>query len=81
MFESDNPYLNGNYAPWREEGDAFDLEIEGELPRELNGALYRVGPNPHFKPLGCARRKVPAEQYERDPAVIKYCTTGRLNGG
>jgi len=52
MFESDNPYLNGNYAPWREEGDAFDLEIEGELPRELNGALYRVGPNPHFKPLG-----------------------------
>ena len=52
MYESDNPYLNGNYAPWREEGDAFDLEIEGELPRELNGALYRIGPNPHFKPLG-----------------------------
>ena len=51
MFDSDNPYLNGNYAPWREEGDAFDLEIEGELPRELNGALYRIGPNPHFKPL------------------------------
>ena len=52
MYESDNPYLNGNYAPWREESDAFDLEIEGELPRELNGALYRIGPNPHFKPLG-----------------------------
>ncbi len=52
MYDSDNPFLNGNYAPWREEGDAFDLEIEGELPRELNGALYRVGPNPHFKPRG-----------------------------
>jgi len=52
MFDSDNPFLNGNYAPWREEGDAFDLEVEGELPRELNGALYRIGPNPHFKPLG-----------------------------
>ncbi|HYL59439.1 MAG TPA: carotenoid oxygenase family protein [Candidatus Acidoferrales bacterium] len=52
MYNSDNPFLNGNYAPWREEGDAYDLEIEGELPRELNGALYRVGPNPHFKPAG-----------------------------
>jgi carotenoid cleavage dioxygenase len=52
MYDSANPYLTGNYAPWREEGDAFDLEIEGQLPRELNGALYRIGPNPHFKPLG-----------------------------
>jgi carotenoid cleavage dioxygenase-like enzyme len=52
MYNSDNPFLNGNYAPWREEGDAYDLEIEGELPQELNGALYRVGPNPHFKPAG-----------------------------
>jgi carotenoid cleavage dioxygenase-like enzyme len=52
MYNSDNPFLNGNYAPWREEGDAYDLEIEGELPRGLNGALYRVGPNPHFKPAG-----------------------------
>jgi len=31
-----NSFLSGNYAPWREEGDAYDLEIEGELPRELN---------------------------------------------
>ena len=52
MYDSDNPFLNGNYAPWREEGEAYDLEIEGELPRELNGALYRIGPNPHFKPAG-----------------------------
>jgi carotenoid cleavage dioxygenase-like enzyme len=47
-----NPFLGGNYAPWREEGDAYDLEIEGDLPRELNGALYRIGPNPHFTPAG-----------------------------
>lgn len=52
MFESDNAYLKGNFAPWREEGDAYDLEIEGALPAELNGALYRIGPNPHFKPAG-----------------------------
>ena len=52
MWNSDNPFLNGNYAPWREEGDAFDLEVAGEIPRELNGALYRIGPNPHFAPRG-----------------------------
>src|SRR5215813_4055722 len=52
MWNSDNPFLNGNYAPWREEGDAYDLEVEGEIPRELAGALYRIGPNPHFRPRG-----------------------------
>src|SRR5271155_2590614 len=52
MLQSDNPYLTGNYGPWREEGDAYDLEIEGEIPQELNGALYRIGPNPHFRPRG-----------------------------
>ncbi|HUA31999.1 MAG TPA: carotenoid oxygenase family protein [Candidatus Binataceae bacterium] len=52
MWNSDNPFLNGNYAPWREEGDAYDLEVVGEIPRELRGALYRIGPNPHFQPLG-----------------------------
>lgn len=52
MWNSDNPFLNGNYAPWREEGDAYDLEVDGEIPRDLRGALYRIGPNPHFKPPG-----------------------------
>ena len=52
MWNSDNPFLNGNYAPWREEGDAYDLEVEGEIPLELRGALYRIGPNPHFEPRG-----------------------------
>ena len=52
MLNSDNTYLSGNYAPWREEGDAFDLQVDGEIPRELNGALYRIGPNPHLTPRG-----------------------------
>ncbi|MGB3488202.1 MAG: carotenoid oxygenase family protein [Xanthobacteraceae bacterium] len=30
------------------ECDAPFLKIEGELPRELNGTLYRNGPNPQF---------------------------------
>ncbi|MGH7893036.1 MAG: carotenoid oxygenase family protein [Candidatus Binatia bacterium] len=48
----ENPFLRGNYAPWRVEGDAPDLEVEGELPRDLNGTFYRNGPNPAYEPLG-----------------------------
>ena len=46
------PYLSGNFAPLLAECDAGDLVIEGEIPRDLQGALYRTGPNPMFPPLG-----------------------------
>ncbi|MBV8592994.1 MAG: carotenoid oxygenase family protein [Caulobacteraceae bacterium] len=44
-----NTYLSGNFAPVREEVD-LDLEVRGELPRDLAGVLYRNGPNPQFDP-------------------------------
>ena len=44
-----NPYLAGNFAPIRSEDD-FDLTVKGEIPRELRGALFRIGPNPQFEP-------------------------------
>ena len=44
-----NPFLSGNFAPVRSEDD-FDLEIQGAIPRELRGTLYRIGPNPQFEP-------------------------------
>ncbi|HEY8492462.1 MAG TPA: carotenoid oxygenase family protein, partial [Myxococcota bacterium] len=46
MTTSPNPYLSGNFAPVREEVTAFDLRVSGEIPRELNGRLLRIGPNP-----------------------------------
>lgn len=46
------PYLSGNFAPLNVECDANDLVIDGEMPKDLNGALYRIGPNPQFPPLG-----------------------------
>jgi len=51
--ESDvNPFLQGNFAPWRSEGAFEDLEVIGAIPRELNGTFYRNGPNPAFEPRG-----------------------------
>ncbi|MEA2625872.1 MAG: hypothetical protein QOD06_1917 [Candidatus Binatota bacterium] len=47
-----NPFLQGNFAPWRMEGDAFDLEVTGEIPHGLEGTYYCNGPNPAYEPLG-----------------------------
>ncbi len=48
----DDPFLRGNYGPWPMEGDIHDLVVDGEIPRELDGTLYRNGPNPQFAPRG-----------------------------
>jgi carotenoid cleavage dioxygenase len=49
--ESDkNPFLQGNFAPWRVEGDAVDLQVEGEIPASLCGTFYRNGSNPAYEP-------------------------------
>jgi carotenoid cleavage dioxygenase len=43
---SENPYLSGNFAPVEDELTTFDLDVSGEIPRELAGRLLRIGPNP-----------------------------------
>jgi len=39
-------HLRGNFAPVSDEVTAFDLPVEGALPRELNGLYVRNGANP-----------------------------------
>jgi carotenoid cleavage dioxygenase len=47
-----NPYLLGVYAPVGTEIDAEDLQVIGEIPKDLNGVYLRNGPNPRFAPEG-----------------------------
>lgn len=49
--ESSAPAVN-NLGPIPMECDAPFLKIVGELPPELNGTLYRNGPNPQFNAPG-----------------------------
>ena len=49
---ADNPFLNFPWGPIQMECEAQDLVIEGEIPADLNGTLYRAGPNQRFKPRG-----------------------------
>ena len=47
-----HPNLVEGFAPLQMECDAPDLVVTGEVPRELNGAFFRNGPNPQFAPRG-----------------------------
>ena len=47
-----NPYLHGLFAPIEREVAVDNLDVIGEIPRDLNGAYFRNGPNPSSPPEG-----------------------------
>ena len=49
---SDNVFLHFPWGPIQMECDARNLVVEGEIPADLHGTLYRNGPNQRFKPRG-----------------------------
>ena len=51
-LEAGNLYLLGAYAPVFEEIVAKDLEVIGEIPKDIRGIYIRNGPNPRFVPKG-----------------------------
>ena len=50
IYNHDNPYLHGVYAPTIHELEQDKLEVIGELPNDLRGTYYRNGANPVFEP-------------------------------
>ena len=50
IYNHDNPYLHGVYAPTTQELDQDGLDVVGELPSDLQGTYYRNGANPVFEP-------------------------------
>jgi len=49
---ADNTFLQFPWGPLQMECDARDLVVEGEIPAQLQGSLYRNGPNQRFSPRG-----------------------------
>ncbi len=47
LFPNEFVY-SGFMKPCRFEGEIFELEVEGEVPTDLDGTFYRVGPDPAF---------------------------------
>ncbi|KAF4965563.1 hypothetical protein FSARC_6648 [Fusarium sarcochroum] len=45
------PQFSGFMKPCRFEGEINFLEVEGDLPQELDGTFYRVMPDPQFPPM------------------------------
>lgn len=52
MSHAQDPYLSGSYAPIHSEITALDLDVEGEIPKDLSGYFVRNGSNPRFAPKG-----------------------------
>jgi carotenoid cleavage dioxygenase len=48
---SDHPQFNGFMKPCRFEGEVQNLEVYGEIPKEIDGTFYRVMPDPAFPPF------------------------------
>ena len=46
-----SPSFTGPFEPVRVECDVGDLMVEGDIPADLDGAFYRVQPDPHYPPL------------------------------
>ncbi len=46
----ETPNFTGFNEPMRYEADLIDLEVEGEVPPELDGAFFHVRPDPQFPP-------------------------------
>ena len=50
VTDSGSRYLEGNYAPVREERTVTDLPVTGTIPDHLDGRYLRNGPNPVVDP-------------------------------
>lgn len=51
-LQSLNPYLLGPFAPIADEIAVADLRVDGEIPKDIDGAYFRNGPNPRVPPKG-----------------------------
>ena len=49
--DDDHPYRRGAWRPQATEYDAFDLDVEGELPADLDGVYLRNTENPLRPPI------------------------------
>ena len=50
LYDVDNPYLHGVFAPTTDLAASDDMEVIGTIPDDLYGAYVRNGPNQRFSP-------------------------------
>lgn len=50
-FPSTPDFVGALYTPSRFEGSIRDLEVDGEIPAELNGTFIQVAPDPAYPPM------------------------------
>lgn len=66
------PAFTGFNTPSRVEGDIVNLAHQGAIPAELNGAFYRVQPDPQFPPRLGGAKPVNAANVQRLAEVHEF---------
>lgn len=51
MAFPNRPQFSGFMRPCRVEGGASDLQVLGEIPKEIDGVFYRIMPDPQLPPF------------------------------
>ena len=49
--DDDHPYRTGPWRPQHKEFNAWNMDVTGEIPRDLNGVYLRNTENPLFEPI------------------------------
>lgn len=52
LLSTDHPYMQGAWTPSYNEYNATDLEVIGEIPRDIDGVYVRTGENQIHEPIG-----------------------------
>lgn len=51
LFPTSAEFTGGLYKPARFEGDVFDLEVDGEVPEQIDRTFIQVAPDPQYPPM------------------------------
>jgi carotenoid cleavage dioxygenase-like enzyme len=50
QYPKNSDVFKGFNSPTRYEGEIFDLEVYGEIPKAIDGTFYRIQPDHRFPP-------------------------------
>lgn len=51
LFPATADFTGGLYKPARFEGEIYDLEVDGNVPDEIDGTFFQVAPDPQYPPM------------------------------
>ncbi|MCY1667302.1 carotenoid oxygenase family protein [Rhizobium sp. SL86] len=51
LFPKTAEFTGALYKPARFEGEVYDLEVDGQVPEDIDGTFFQVAPDPQYPPM------------------------------